>query len=104
MASENIQPPTPANPPLAAPAEPIQDYLAFAILTTLFCCLPFGIIAIVYAAKVGPLKSAGDLAGALAMSKKAKRWTWWAFGLGLAVIVLTGLFSVAAALLGITAG
>ena len=102
MASENVQPPAP-QPPLAAPAEPIQDYLAFAILTTLFCCLPFGIVAIVYAAKVGSLKSAGDLTGALAMSKKAKLWTWLTFGAGLAVTALTVLAAVAISLLGFAA-
>lgn len=91
------------NPPFASPAEPIQDYLAFAILLTIFCCLPFGIVAIVYAAKVGPLKTAGDFAGALEASKKAKFWCWLSFGLGLAVMVVSVLLGVGAAFLGLAA-
>lgn len=50
----------------------------WAILTTLFCCLPFGIVSIVFAAQVdgefdGEYDS-GDSAGAVASSKSAKTW------------------------------
>ena len=38
-------------PVFAAPAT-IPNYLVQAILVTLCCCLPFGIVAIVYAAQV----------------------------------------------------
>ena len=38
----------------------IPNYLVQAILTTLFCCLPFGIVAIVYAAQVNTKIEAGD--------------------------------------------
>jgi hypothetical protein len=55
-----------------------------AILVTIFCCLPFGIVAIVYAAQVNTKLQAGDYAGAADASKKAKTYSWVAFGLGLA--------------------
>ena len=51
-----------------------DSYLVWAILTTLFCCLPFGIISIVYAAKVDGLWTAGDQGGARAASDNAKKW------------------------------
>ena len=41
----------------------VPNYLAQAILVTLFCCLPFGIVAIVYAAQVNGRLQAGDIAG-----------------------------------------
>ena len=62
------------------------NYLVQAILTTLFCCLPFGIVSIVYAAQVDSKYNGGDYAGALAASKNAKTWAWVSFGIGLAVI------------------
>jgi hypothetical protein len=61
----------------------IPTYLAQAILITLFCCMPFGIVAIVYAAQVGSKLAAGDYAGAQAASGSAKMWCWIGFGLGL---------------------
>jgi hypothetical protein len=70
------------------PGVTVPNYLVFAILTTVFCCLPAGIPAIVYAAQVNGKLQAGDLAGAQAASKNAKMWCLIALGLGLAVIVL----------------
>ena len=46
------------------------------------CCVPFGIPAIVYAAKVNGLLAAGDLRGAQEASKTANTWMWVAFGCG----------------------
>ena len=68
------------------PRQPyVPNYLAPAILVTLFCCFPFGIVAIVYAAHAGGRLAAGDYTGALRMSKTAQRWCWVSFLFGLAV-------------------
>lgn len=64
----------------------VPNYLVFAILATVLCCLPAGIPAIVYAAQVNGRLQAGDLAGAQAASNNAKLWCWVSFGLGLAAI------------------
>jgi hypothetical protein len=61
----------------------VPNYLVQAILVTLFCCLPFGIVSIVYAAQVNSKLAAGDYAGALDASQKAKTWSLWSFGIGL---------------------
>lgn len=45
-------------------AAQIPNHLVWAILATLFCCLPGGIVSIVYAAQVNGKIAAGDLAGA----------------------------------------
>jgi len=50
---------------------------------TLFCCLPFGIVSIVYAAQVNTKLAAGDYAGAVDASQKAKTWSMWSFIIGL---------------------
>jgi len=70
------------------PGPAIQNYLVFAILTTVLCCLPAGIPAIVYAASVNGKLQAGDFAGAKTASDNAKMWCWISFGLGLGVSVI----------------
>ena len=73
-------------PPVAG--QTVPNYLVFAILATVFCCLPFGIPAIVYAAQVNGKLQAGDFAGAQQASKNAKMWCWISFGAGIAVMVI----------------
>ena len=60
-----------------------QNYLVQSILVTLCCCLPLGIVAIVYAAQVDSKWNAGDHQGAIMASKNAYKWSWIAFGLGI---------------------
>lgn len=52
----------------------IPNHLVWGILTTLFCCLPLGIVSIVYAAQVDGKRAAGDIAGAWEASEKARYW------------------------------
>ena len=52
-----------------------DNNLVWAILTTILCCLPFGIVAIVYAAKVDGLWYAGMYDAARDAAKKAGIWS-----------------------------
>jgi hypothetical protein len=70
----------------------VPNYLVQAILTTICCCLPFGIVAIVFAAQVNGKVAAGDMAGAEAASKNAKMWAWIAFGCGLVAQIIIWVF------------
>ena len=64
--------------PYGQPAgAPPQNYLVWAILSTLFCCLPLGIASIVFAAQVNGKYQAGDHAGAQESSEKAKKFAIW---------------------------
>lgn len=87
-------------PQMASPVGSIPNYLVQSILVTLFCCLPLGIVAIVFAAQVNSKLALGDVYGAQEASEKAKMWCWWSFGLGLALIVLYFAFMVIMALTG----
>ena len=87
-------------PPLYSPAGTagnVPNYLVQAILCTLCCCLPFGIVAIVYAAQVNGKLQSGDFQGATEASRKAKMWCWIAFGVGIVAnsigAILGGLMS-----------
>jgi hypothetical protein len=66
----------------------ISSHLAEAILVTIFCCLPFGIVAIVYAANVNSKIQTGDYQGAQADSTQAATWCWISFGIGLGGILI----------------
>jgi hypothetical protein len=66
----------------------IPNFMVQAILVTLFCCLPFGIPAIIFASQVNGKIQCGDLPGALAASKNAKTWVWIAFGIGFAALLI----------------
>ena len=81
-------------PPYGAPmGPPPNNFLVPAILVTVLCCVPFGIPAIVFAAQVNGKYQLGDYAGAQDAARKARVFTWVAFGVG---IVLIGLFVVLA--------
>lgn len=70
-----VPPPPPGPGAVQYPAPtPPRDYLVFAILSTLCCCLPLGIVSIVYAAQVKSKWQAGDYAGAANSSSKAKNF------------------------------
>ncbi|MDB6112163.1 MAG: Interferon-induced transrane protein [Pedosphaera sp.] len=86
-------------PPSGVPAT-VPNYLVQAILCTLCCCLPFGIVAIVYAAQVNGKLQAGDYAGAVEASRKAKMWCWIAFGVGLVTGVIGVIIQLAVGLSG----
>ncbi|WP_324718973.1 CD225/dispanin family protein [Salinimicrobium sp. HB62] len=65
-----------------------RTWLVESILVTLFCCLPFGIVGIVNAARVETRYSCGDFEGAVRSSKEAGKWTQIGFWIGVAVIVI----------------
>jgi predicted secreted protein len=66
----------------------VSNNLVWAILSTLFCCLPLGIVSIIHAAKVNGLLAAGDIAGARDAADKAKKWAIYAAVAGIIVFVL----------------
>jgi hypothetical protein len=76
----------------SGPLAPIPNYLWQSIVVTILCCWPFGIPAIINAAKVEGLVARGDRAAAELASKNARMWCWVAFGSGLAVLLLYGAF------------
>lgn len=78
--------------PAYSPGMIIPNYLWQSIVVTIFCCWPFGIPAIVYAAKVDGLRAAGNIHGALAASASAKMWCLVAAGTWLVLIVFWLLF------------
>jgi hypothetical protein len=97
-----LTPATVPSPPPPAPAATtvrphVPNYLASSILVTLFCCLPFGIVAIVHAAQVNTKLAAGDVPGAELASRRARQWCWASVaGWFLAILAYLAFFGIAA--------
>lgn len=53
-----------------------DSYMALSILMTVFCCLPFGIVACIKSANVSDCLAAGDYDGACRNSRAALAWIW----------------------------
>jgi hypothetical protein len=87
-----VQGPPPVNQPYGQSAAQKQlvpkTWLLESILVTIFCCLPFGIAGIVFAARVESKFYSGDVNGALQASRDAGKWTKLGFWIGMVVIIL----------------
>ncbi|MGC4005821.1 MAG: CD225/dispanin family protein [Pirellulales bacterium] len=73
--------------PISGEGKP-PNYLVHAIISTVLCCWPLGIVAIVFAAQVDSKWYAGDQFGARHASNQAKTWAWISFGIGIVVIAI----------------
>jgi len=72
----------------------IPTYMAQAILVTIFCCLPFGIVAIVNASKVSGMIASGDYENATKCSLQAKKWVNWAVIAAVIYVAFYGIIAV----------
>lgn len=72
--------------------------MLLAIFSTLFCCLPLGIVSIINAAKVDGLYRAGDFQGAQDAADNAKKYAQYSAVCGLIVYVIYFLIGMANAL------
>lgn len=78
--------PAPRQAPSAA--RDVPNHLVWAILATLFCCLPFGIVAIIYSSQVSSHLAAGNYEAALQSSSTARKWCLAATITGVVLIVV----------------
>lgn len=63
-------------------------WLGLSIGATLMCCVPLGIVGIVYAAMAMDAQSRGDVYLSAERAAKARLWTQWSIGIGLLFIVI----------------
>lgn len=71
-----------------------DNNLALAIFTTVCCCLPFGIMAIIKANSVDSLYMMKQYDAAIMAANEAKKWSFIGIIISLAVWVLYGLFAL----------
>lgn len=83
------------------PQKPVNwvPYLILSIISTLCCCLPFGIVGIVFSAKINSAMMAGNLEEAQNNAKMARIWIIVSFAIGILtwliymVLIVTGAVS-----------
>lgn len=72
---------------------PPRSYLLFAVLVTVFCFWPTGIVALVNALRVGYLWKAQEHDKSRQASRRARNWGLVSLGIGVVVIVLVVLWA-----------
>ena len=72
-----------------------SNYLPWAILSTLCCCVPSGIVAIIYAAQVNSKWESGDQIGSEHASSRAKMWILIGVGISAACWILYAVYVIA---------
>ena len=84
--------------PSPSPSEPSAEefkrapnLLAPAILCTVCCCMPAGVVAIVKASQANARQAAGDRIGARRLADQAQFWCWVSVALG---VVLTMIYII----------
>ncbi len=70
------------------------SYLGWAIASLVLCCVPLGIVAVVYAARVDALWMSGNHTAAAAASRKARAWVLATATVGIVGLVLYALLVV----------
>ena len=65
-----------------------DNNLVWAILITILCCWPFGIVAIVKATQVDTYWAAGNFDAANQAARDARKWSWISAGTAVAIFVI----------------
>ena len=105
-------PPSTPQPPFGGPpgyggppsfgygaGQPPNNYLVWAILTTILCCLPLGVVSIVFSSQVNSKWAMGDAQGALKASNNARNF---AIASAVAVVVIGVVWLFFAILVGVS--
>ena len=80
-------PPTPPHSPVNNNTKP-DNWLVWAILSTILCCLPLGIVSIIYATKVDNLWNPGQQEEAIKASNTARLFFFLALGGGVLALII----------------
>ena len=93
------------NPPPApgTTTPPPSNNLALAIIATvvsvMFCCLPHGLVSLIFALQVDKKAQAGDLVGAINAAKQAKMWAIISIAVSVVFLVIGIAFGILNAVL-----
>lgn len=82
------------------PAQKPDNNLVWAILTTVLCCMPLGIVAIIKASSVDSLWAGGHHQEAIEAAAAAKKWAMIGAGAGAVFIFVYTIFIVIMAFAG----
>ncbi len=93
----------PWNPPPPPSGALPNNNLVIAIIATvvsvLFCCIPHGVVSLIFALQVNKKAAAGDMPGAMNAAKQAKIWGFVSIAVAVVGLVVAFLFGVLNAVL-----
>lgn len=87
---------TPPTPPTPKP----ENWLIWAILSTVLCCLPLGVVSIIYATKVDNLWNSGQQEEAIKASNMARLFFFLALGGGVLALIIGFISGLASMMFG----
>jgi hypothetical protein len=73
--SQPFPPPPPSSAPATVPNKMVMAIIA-TVVSIMGCCLPHGLVSLMFAMQVGKKEAAGDIEGANNAAKQAKMWAW----------------------------
>ena len=91
---------SPSSQPTYSANKPVKpdNFLIWGILTTILCCLPLGIVSVVYASKVDGLYHNGQFDDAKKAASNAKTWAIVSASIGFVFAIIYGIAMAAAGL------
>jgi hypothetical protein len=95
MSQPFTPPPPPSNAPVTVPNNLVLAIVASA-LSLILCCLPHGVVSLIFALQVDKKAQAGDLQGATNAARQAKLWAWISLivsGIWLIISIVFGVFA-----------
>jgi membrane protein insertase Oxa1/YidC/SpoIIIJ len=85
-------------PPAPSVEAPVGNNLPLAIVASvvslIFCCLPHGVISLIFATQVNKKAEAGDTAGAMQAAKQAKMFAWISIIVSVIWFVISLIFGI----------
>lgn len=91
-------PPTPSSAPATIPNNMVIAIIA-TVVSVMGCCLPHGLVSLMFAMQVGKKEAANDIEGAKNAAKQAKMWAWISIIVGALSLVLSLVFGVFAGIM-----
>src|SRR3954468_8401071 len=92
-------------PPAPSAAGPVGNNLVLAIVASVvslaFCCLPHGVVSLIFATQVNKKAEAGDMAGAMHAAKQAKMFAWISIIVSVIGFVIAFIFGVVGGVLSV---
>jgi len=83
----------------------VPNHLVLAIVASVIslmtCCLPHGLVSLIFALQVDKKAAAGDIAGAERAAKQAKMWAWISIILAIIGFVVAMIFGIFGAVLSV---
>jgi hypothetical protein len=92
--SQPWTPPWPSSAPATVPNNWVLAVVATVV--SLSCCLPHGLVSLIFAMQVNKKAAAGDIDGATKAAKRAKMFAWISIALGVVwfvIAMISGVFA-----------